>query len=135
MGTHVGTFSLWDLNHWRKCISLKEVTVIHLTLHPSVNQQGLDLDSKNTGYVFLLGPLFLKDFIYLFMRDTTERQTQAEGEAGSLRDPNEVLDPETLGSHPEPKADAQLLSHPGIPNTVISIISCEIITQTLILKN
>ena len=25
------------------------------------------------------------------------------------------LDPETPGSHPEPKADAQLLSHRGIP--------------------
>ena len=25
------------------------------------------------------------------------------------------LDPRTPGSHPEPKADAQLLSHPGIP--------------------
>ena len=24
------------------------------------------------------------------------------------------LDPKTLGSHPEPKAEAQLLSHPGI---------------------
>ena len=26
------------------------------------------------------------------------------------------LDPRTPGSHPEPKADAQPLSHPGVPN-------------------
>ena len=25
------------------------------------------------------------------------------------------LDPRTLGSHPDPKADAQPLSHPGVP--------------------
>ena len=29
------------------------------------------------------------------------------------------LDPGTPGSHPEPKADAQPLSHPGAPNKVI----------------
>ena len=27
------------------------------------------------------------------------------------------LDPSTLESHPEPKADAQLLSHPGVPQS------------------
>ena len=48
------------------------------------------------------------------MRDT---ETQAEGEAGSMQGslPNVGLDPRTPGSHPEPKADAQPLSHPGIP--------------------
>ena len=29
------------------------------------------------------------------------------------------LDPRTLGSQPEPKADAQLLSHPGAPYPVL----------------
>ena len=28
------------------------------------------------------------------------------------------LDPRTPGSHPEPKADAQLLSHPGVPGVL-----------------
>ena len=46
------------------------------------------------------------------MKDTErEAETQAEGEAGSLQG----LDPRTLGSHPEPKADAQPLSHPDDP--------------------
>ena len=40
------------------------------------------------------------------MRDT-------EGEAG---EPDVGLDPRTLGSGPEPKADAQSLSHAGTPD-------------------
>ena len=43
------------------------------------------------------------------MRDRKrETETQAEGEAGSLQG----------GSGPEPKADTQLLSHPGTPTPV-----------------
>ena len=41
---------------------------------------------------------FKKDFIYSFMRDTQrEAETQAEGEAGSLRGPDAGLDPGTRG--------------------------------------
>ena len=41
------------------------------------------------------------------MRDTQrEAETQAEGEAGSHREPYEGLSLRTLGSGPEPKADA-----------------------------
>ena len=41
---------------------------------------------------------------------------QAEGgEAGSMQELDLGLDPGTPGSHPEPKADAQPLSHPGVP--------------------
>ena len=51
------------------------------------------------------------------MRDTQrEAETQAEGEAVSLRgEPDAGFDPGTPGSQPEPKADAQPLSHPGTP--------------------
>ena len=59
------------------------------------------------------------------MRDTErEAETQAEGEAGSLwkarfktqtQDPDVRLNPKTLRSRPEPKADVQPLSHAGIP--------------------
>ena len=46
------------------------------------------------------------------MRDTErEAETQAKGEAGSIPG----LDPRTLGSRPEPTADAQPLSHPRVP--------------------
>ena len=44
-----------------------------------------------------------------------EAETQAEGEAGSLRGAWCGTRSGTLGSRPEPKADAQLLSHPGVP--------------------
>ena len=49
---------------------------------------------------------FLKDFIYLFMKDKEkESKTQAEGEAGSMQEPNARFDPGTPGSCPEPKAE------------------------------
>ena len=44
-----------------------------------------------------------------------EAETQAEGEAGSLQGPDVGLDPGSPGSHPELKADAQLLNHSGVP--------------------
>ena len=52
------------------------------------------------------------------MRDTErwgQRHRQREKQA-PRRDPDVGLDPRTPGSHPEPKADAQLLSHPGVPS-------------------
>ena len=58
---------------------------------------------------------FFKDFIYLFTRDTQrEAETQAEGEAGSLR----ILMWDSIPgprSHPELNGDTQPLSHPGVP--------------------
>ena len=53
------------------------------------------------------------------MKDThREAETQAEGrEASSMQEPDAGLDSGAPGSHPEPKADNQPLSHPGIPET------------------
>ena len=69
--------------------------------------------------MFLLSFLFFKDFIYLFIH---ERHTQRERQRHRQREkqapctkPDVGPDPGTLGSCPEPKADAQPLSHPGIP--------------------
>ena len=62
-------------------------------------------------YIFL----FFKRF-YLFMRDThrdRQRHRQREKQA-PCRGPNARLDPGTPGSLPEPKADSQPLSHPGV---------------------
>ena len=58
--------------------------------------------------------LFLKRF-YLFIHDRPKergRHRQREGQAPH-RKPDMGLDPRTLGSRPEPKADVQPLSHPG----------------------
>ena len=50
------------------------------------------------------------------MRDTErEAETQAEGEAGSMQGARYGTRFQILGSRPEPKADAQTLSHPGVP--------------------
>ena len=53
------------------------------------------------------------------MRDT-ERERQREKQA-SHREPDVGLNPRIPGSCPEPKADAQQLSHPGMPGLVISV--------------
>ena len=53
------------------------------------------------------------------MRDTErERQRHKQREKQApLRNPVARLNPSTLGSHPKTKADAQPLSHPGVPLT------------------
>ena len=46
----------------------------------------------------------------------TEREREAEGEAGSMhREPDVGFDPGSPGSRPGPKAGAKPLRHPGIP--------------------
>ena len=47
-----------------------------------------------------------------------QRHRQKEKQA-PCREPNVGLDPRTRGSRPEPKADAQPLSHPGTPHCII----------------
>ena len=50
------------------------------------------------------------------MRDTERvTETKAEGEAGSMQGAWHETQTRMPESHPEPKADAQPLSHPGIP--------------------
>ena len=59
---------------------------------------------------------FFKDFIYSFMRERErEAETQAKGEAGSMKGARCGTRSWIPGSHPETKADAQPLSHPGVP--------------------
>ena len=60
--------------------------------------------------------MYFLNFIYLFMRGTErERHTHRQKEKQApCREPDVRLDPETPGSCPELKADAQPLSHPGI---------------------
>ena len=72
-----------------------------------------NVDIKQNAYILIH---FFKDFIYLFIHERhthTEAETQLEGEVGSMQEPDAGLDPGTPGSPPEPKADAQPLSHPG----------------------
>ena len=68
-------------------------------------------------------PLFFKDSIYLFMRHThkqRQRHRQRKKQA-PCREPDVGLDPRTPGSHPEPKAEAQPLSYPGVPTFTLKM--------------
>ena len=50
------------------------------------------------------------------MRDTERRQRHRQREKQApCREPDIGLNPRTLGSRPELKADPQLLSHSGVP--------------------
>ena len=52
----------------------------------------------------------------------TEREREAEGEAGSMhREPDVGYDPGSPGSRPGPKAGAKTLRHPGIPDFKIFV--------------
>ena len=53
-------------------------------------------------------------FKILFIHER-DRDKGEGGEAGSTQKPDVGLDSRTLRSRPKPKADAQPLSHPGIP--------------------
>ena len=57
--------------------------------------------------------LFFKKILFIHERDR-QREKQA-----ACREPDVGLDPGTPGSLPELKADAQLLSHPSIPDNNI----------------
>ena len=48
-----------------------------------------------------------KDFIYLFIRARERARDMAEGKQAPCGEPDVGLDPRTLGSRPEPKADTQ----------------------------
>ena len=75
------------------------------------------MESEREGWhlIFVLVFFFFKDFIYLFMRDTERQRHRGREKQAPCREPDVGLDPRTLGSQPEPKADAQPLSHPGVP--------------------
>lgn len=65
---------------------------------------------------------FKKDFIY--SRGTERQRHRQREKQAPPREPNVGLNPEALGSRPEPKADAQLLSHPGVPGYLMMLRKC-----------
>ena len=74
-------------------------------------------NTQSDGPFYFISLYIFKDLIYLFMRDPErerQRYKQRDNQA-ACREPDVGLDPRTQGSCPEPKADAQPLSHPGIP--------------------
>ena len=71
-----------------------------------------------SSWSFSYGPHGPEIFIYLFTRDTMrerQRHRQRKKKQAPCRERNAELGLGTPGSHLKPKADAQPLSHPGIP--------------------
>ena len=72
------------------------------------------------GLTFLFYLFFLK-ILFIHERDThrdreRERERDRQREKQALcRKPDVGVDPRTPGSRPEPKANAQPVSHPGVP--------------------
>ena len=70
------------------------------------------------------GNSFFLNILFIHERHThREAEIQAKGEAGPLPGAHVGLDPRTLGLCSKPKAEAQPLSHPGIPIKKIYIIN------------
>ena len=76
---------------------------------------------KDVSLLRLPNNIYIFKKIYLFMRDT-QRQGQRHRQRGKqapCRKPDVGLKPGTPGSCPGPKANTQLLSHPGVPPSVL----------------
>ena len=54
-------------------------------------------------------------FVYSCETQREKQRPRQREKQAPRREPNVGLDPRTLGSGPDPKADAQPLSHPGVP--------------------
>ena len=67
---------------------------------------------------FIFFIIFFKIYLFIYDRHRErERQRHRQKEKQSpCGEPDVGLDPRTLGSHPEPKVDAQPLSHPSVPH-------------------
>ena len=72
------------------------------------------MKSPSTTFIF-------KDFIYLFIRDRERQRYRQREKQAPHGEPNPGLDLRTPGSPPEPKTDAQPLSHPGAPINYFNI--------------
>ena len=57
--------------------------------------------------------MFFK-ILFIQERDTERQRHRQREKQAPPRESDVGLNPRTLGSRPEPKADTQLLSHPGI---------------------
>ena len=55
------------------------------------------------------------DFIYSWETQRQRQRHRQREKQATCVEPDAELDPKTLGSWPEPKADTQPLSHPGAP--------------------
>ena len=72
-------------------------------------------DPRNRWTFAFLFVFFLRFYLFIHERHTERQRFKQRKKQAPCREPDAGLYPRTPGSHPEPKADAQPLSHPGIP--------------------
>ena len=65
---------------------------------------------------------FLRFYLFIHERHRVRQRHRQREKRAPCRDPDAELDPRTLGSCPELKADAQPLSHSGVPTNSISLV-------------
>ena len=66
-------------------------------------------------FIFFFSFLFKHFYLFIHEKYTGKQRPRQREKQAPCREPDAGLDPRTPGSCPEPKADAQLLSHPGAP--------------------
>ena len=64
---------------------------------------------------------FLKRFLFIHERHGERQRHRQREKQAPCKEPNVGLNTGTVGSCPELKADAQLLSHPGVPDLYFSV--------------
>ena len=69
---------------------------------------------------------FFKKKFYLLLGDSERQRHRQKEKQVPHGEPDRGLDPRIPGSRPEPKTDAQPLSHPGLPleEDFINILKC-----------
>ena len=85
------------------------------------------------GFLFLfIKIIHIKNILFIHERHRERGRDTGRGGCRQLscREPNVGLDPRTLGSCPEPKADTQPLSDAGAPNAIFSRSKIDAKTST-----
>ena len=91
---------------WNRKVNAITVLLSEITAKTTVKKCEQQRMMRNPVVLWIFCKIYL--FIYLFIH---ERQRHRQRE----KQPDVGLDPRTPASHPEPKADAQPLSHPRVP--------------------
>ena len=78
-----------------------------------------------SGFIFVFSStIFIKKILFIYSWETHRDTYRQREKQAPCTEPSVGLDPRTPGSLPEPKADAQPLSHPGIrASTILNLVT------------
>ena len=75
--------------------------------------------------IVLFFSFVLRFHLFIHERHTERERLRQRENQGPHGEPNVEVDPGTPGSRPEPKADTQPPSHPGVPVVLFLYMFCE----------